>query len=287
MHADCKRFRPGLLTNTHSSSIGLFDASRRLIVGGGSPRTPEWQGVSKRCAEALDDTRIKCGSFTTKQSNHRRGKFPALAVGISYGQGQRHPGILCNTQEHVLPLADLFDNQDFRRICGFQGSLFRSFAPDLAKEYSVILDQLQSSQPELRRNFTNSDFATTTVNLGPQTVSIGHVDSANLAYGICAITALGDFDADRGGHLVLWNLRVVIRFPPGSTLLIPSALIQHSNIPIQAGESRYSVTQYSAGSLFRWVYNGFCSDGDRLRTTGQMPTEWVHGLNMFRKSCSK
>ncbi len=145
-----------------------------------------------------------------------------------------------------------------------------------------MLNRLESSQPELRRNFPNSDFASTTINLGPQTVSITQADSANLAYGLCAITALGDFDPDQGGQLILWNLRVVIRFPPGSTLLVPSALIPHSNLPIQPEESRYSVTQYSAGSLFRWVDNGLCSDGDRLKTTDQIPTEWLHGLDKFR-----
>ncbi|KAF4565733.1 hypothetical protein EYR40_002197 [Pleurotus pulmonarius] len=265
-----------------TSSISLFDAGRRMIVGGGSPRTADWAGVSNRCANALDNARIQCGDFYPKQTSHRRGKFPALAVGISYGQGQRRPGLLCNLPQHVDALNELFDNEDFRRVAGFQGALFRSFAPDLAEEYNIVLNRLESSQPELRRNFPNSDFASTTVNLGPQTVSITHADSANLAYGLCAITALGDFDPDQGGQLILWNLRVVIRFPPGSTLLVPSALIPHSNLPIQPEESRYSVTQYSAGSLFRWVDNGLCSDGDRLKTTDQIPTEWLHGLDKFR-----
>ncbi len=186
-------------------------------------------------------------------------------------------------REHAAPLRGLFNNQDFKRVTGFQGGLFRSFAPDLAKEYSMVLDRLESSQPELKRNFPNSDFATTTVNLGPHTVAIAHTDSANLAYGLCAVTALGDFNPDEGGHLVLWSLRVVIRFPPGSTLLFPSALVQHSNVPIQAGEQRYSITQYSAGSLFRWVRNGLCSDGERSGKGNDVPTEWMEGLDRYRK----
>lgn len=50
---------------------------------------------------------------------------------------------------------------------------------------------------------------------------------------------------------------MVIEFPPGSTILVPSAAIAHSNVPIQRGEQRYSFTQYSAGGLFRWVDHGF------------------------------
>jgi len=58
------------------------------------------------------------------------------------------------------------------------------------------------------------------------------MDFGNLPYGWCAITSLGPFDPKRGGHLVLWDLQLVIEFPPGSTILIPSAVLQHSNIPI-------------------------------------------------------
>ncbi|KAJ3886728.1 hypothetical protein GG344DRAFT_69418 [Lentinula edodes] len=57
-----------------------------------------------------------------------------------------------------------------------------------------------------------------------------------------------------GGHLVLWDLGLVIRFPPGSTILFPSSLITHSTIPIQEGETRA---------------NGFQSDKDFLSTAGK------------------
>ncbi|KAJ7933004.1 hypothetical protein B0H13DRAFT_2262975 [Mycena leptocephala] len=63
-----------------------------------------------------------------------------------------------------------------------------------------------------------------------------------------------------GGHLILWNLKLVIRFPPGSTVLIPSAIIRHSNVPVGAHKRRYSFTQYTVGGLFRWIRNGYRTD---------------------------
>ncbi|KAJ6538367.1 hypothetical protein DFH09DRAFT_1090605 [Mycena vulgaris] len=42
-----------------------------------------------------------------------------------------------------------------------------------------------------------------------------------------------------------------------TTILIPSAAIFHSNIPVAEGKHRYSFTQYTAGGLFRWVEHGF------------------------------
>ncbi|KAJ6586761.1 hypothetical protein B0H10DRAFT_1832028, partial [Mycena sp. CBHHK59/15] len=80
----------------------------------------------------------------------------------------------------------------------------------------------------------------------------------------CAITALGIFDYTKCGHLVLWNYKLVLEFPPGTTILIRSTAIYHSNIPITSGERRYSFTQYTAGGLFRWVEHGYKTEEEYL-----------------------
>ncbi|KAJ7828584.1 hypothetical protein B0H14DRAFT_2263384, partial [Mycena olivaceomarginata] len=87
-----------------------------------------------------------------------------------------------------------------------------------------------------------SPFAAVTFNFGPATITFPHTDALNLTWGWCAITALGAFDPRRGGHLVLWDLCLVIQFPPGSTILIPSAILWHSNVGIASEERRYSFT---------------------------------------------
>ena len=109
----------------------------------------------------------------------------------------------------------------------------------------------------LTHNFENSVFAGCAFNFGPQTVCYRHCDHANLPFDWCAITALGNYDYKKGGHLVLWDLGLVIEFPPGSTIFVPSASLDHSNTTIQKGERRYSFTQYTAGGTFRWVDYGF------------------------------
>lgn len=95
-------------------------------------------------------------------------------------------------------------------------------------------------------------FSAGTLNLGPQVVTTPHTDHANPAYGVCAVTALGRFNSDRGGHLVLPEFGVTIRFPPGATIILPSAAVVHYNIPVQPGEERFSIVQYTAAGLFRW-----------------------------------
>ena len=60
-----------------------------------------------------------------------------------------------------------------------------------------------------------------------------------------------------GGHLILEQLGIFVEFPPGTTILLPSATVSHGNTCIQDHESRASLVHYSAGGLFRWVEYGF------------------------------
>jgi hypothetical protein len=110
----------------------------------------------------------------------------------------------------------------------------------------------------LQRPFHNLVYPTFTINFRPRTCTYAHRDKSNSAGVPCAITALGNYDPNFGGHLVLDDLKLIIRFPPGSTILIPSASFTHGNIPIQEGETRTSFTQYCPGGLLRWVDWGFC-----------------------------
>lgn len=167
-----------------------------------------------------------------------------------------------------------------------------AFAPQVFSLLQTGLEALLAWNPDLERNFKKSVFAAATFNFGPRTVTFPHTDPANLAWGWCAITALGNFNPDLGGHLVLWDLGLVIRFPPGSTILIPSAVLRHSNTSIGENETRYSFTQYSAGHLFRFVYNGCRSDkvfdaeatpAEKLRRDEDRKSRWKEGLDTFRK----
>lgn len=84
----------------------------------------------------------------------------------------------------------------------------------------------------------------------------------------CAITALGDYDPMQGGHLVIFPIRLIVEFPPGSTILIPSGTVAHGNTPIRSGEHRMSMTQYCGGGLLRWVEYGFQSATSLLKQKG-------------------
>lgn len=156
--------------------------------------------------------------------------------------------------------------------------------------YVDRLGKLHAKYEPLHRNFTSSVFEATTYNLGPRTVCYRHLDFANLPFGWCAITALGNYDSTKGGHLILWDAHLVLEFPAGTTVLIPSAVISHSNTAIACHERRFSFTQYTAGALFRWVDNGFKRSVDYLASLDEDALaehrkkeegRWKVGLSLF------
>lgn len=144
--------------------------------------------------------------------------------------------------------------------------MLATWIPELHSYYAYTLNVLHNHNPSLMRIFPTSIFSATTYNLGPQTVCFKHTDFANLAFGMCAMMALGDFDPKKWGHLILWDCGLVIEFPPGSTILIPSATISHSNANISHSEHQYSFMQYTARGLFCCIENGFKKSVDFHRS---------------------
>ncbi|TFK45582.1 hypothetical protein OE88DRAFT_1639688, partial [Heliocybe sulcata] len=132
------------------------------------------------------------------------------------------------------------------------------FAPLLYTYMAAVMAGICSNYPLLERfSDTSFAYACCCFNLGMQVWAYIHTDHLNLPFAWCAITALGDFDPDYGGHLILWSLGLVVRFPPGSTIYIPSALVRHSNIPVRQHERRFSIVQWMPGALCRWHDFGF------------------------------
>ncbi|KAJ7026666.1 hypothetical protein C8F04DRAFT_1124811 [Mycena alexandri] len=107
-------------------------------------------------------------------------------------------------------------------------------------------------------------------NYKKQAITVPHLDFGDLSWGWHAITALGWFNPDLGGYLILWDLKFVICFTLGATILIPSAI------------KRSSFVQYTARGLFRWIRNGFPTDEafentateEKVECTKEAKTRW-------------
>lgn len=177
-------------------------------------------------------------------------------------------------------------------MAGFASKAFATWMLQLHAYYQHDFELLLARHRRLRRNFSRSVWASAALNFGPKTITARHRDYANLPFGICTVTALGKYDSTKGGHIILWELGLVIEFPPGSTVLLPSAAVSHSNTPIAAKERRASFTQYSAGRLFRWVQHGYqteakfregMSDEEKDRVAAENRERCKLGLSLFPK----
>jgi hypothetical protein len=137
----------------------------------------------------------------------------------------------------------------------FPGGLQPAFPKVYAHVASLThsLYDRPSTGPKLRRPFYGSAYTMAAFNFGPRTCTRTHRDSSNSPGVPCAITALGRFNPNTGSHFVLRNLRLVICFPPGGTILVPSASFEHGNVSILPGETRTSYTQYCPGGILRFV----------------------------------
>ncbi|KAF8176653.1 hypothetical protein K438DRAFT_1908668 [Mycena galopus ATCC 62051] len=246
-----------LTTSTFlSTPRPLLDCNGRIIaVLAGRPAGEDYRAAAAAAFCAIRDAGAEA-RFPASMRKHRRGLFAAINVGLSYGKGQQVPSWLHN--EEYDALADgLLANSYLNRLASFADSAFALWAPRLYAHYRGHDAALRHRHPHLRRPFERSVFFCAAVNFGPNVWTFRHRDVLNLAFGWCAVQALGNFDATKGGHLVLWDLELVVEFPAGALILLPSATIAHSNVPVQPGEERASFTQFSAGGIFRYIDNGF------------------------------
>ncbi|EPQ51419.1 hypothetical protein GLOTRDRAFT_48580, partial [Gloeophyllum trabeum ATCC 11539] len=170
----------------------------------------------------------------------------------------------------------------------YEGSL-DLLAPGLFQYYQAVLDGICSFYPRLAHFWECSPFACCCFNLRPRVWAFIHTDHFNIPFGWCSITALGRFCPQRSGHLILWDWGLIIDFPHGSTIYIPSALVQHSNIPVQAHETRFSIVQWMPGPLCLWFDYGFRSSKSFLAEHGKAKVadanaaHWAEGLKLLSK----
>lgn len=269
-----------------SHAITVVDEDLRIVaILAGMPDGKEgWQRV---CTEAAKEL-LKAGEILGGGKTHRRGEFQTLVTGFSFGGGQTRPMNCAQSKVKANLVQSLNKKECFQRIASFGSceitlpltipfltilvAVFESWAPKLHGYYKEKMGHLLDQDESLEKPF-RSVFPAATYNLGPQTVCRPHLDFANLPFGYCVVTSFGQFDYRKGGHMVLDEYKLILEFPAGSTILIQSAIVTHSNLAVGEGETRYSFTQYAAGGLFRWVDNGFMTSAAALKVLKEAEDE--------------
>ncbi|PBK83244.1 hypothetical protein ARMGADRAFT_945249, partial [Armillaria gallica] len=197
-----------------------------------------------------------------------RGSYQSLSISISC------PGNLKNTKNNTAIMCTLISRPFFCWMAGFSDNTFRSFFPEMYEDYATILDALCADNPHLHRNFIECVWAAATINFGPSAYTDCHMDFLNLVRGMCTLWALSNFNTKKGGHIIVWDLNPIIELSLGSCILLPSTLLEHSNLPIQEGEHCCSFIMYSVAGLFHWVENGMMSDSEFLQGGEEQEHIW-------------
>ncbi|KAK7021033.1 hypothetical protein VNI00_017565 [Paramarasmius palmivorus] len=233
----------------------LDNTGRIIAVLCGRPSSPAYaDALAQAFGQVMEEGRTAPLGVQTDQGT-RRGRFPAFNIGCAMGMGSSQP-VALNNGAMTPVLARLMRHEGVQRMAGFHNAAFATWAPRLYRKYEEVASTMYRHNPALPRNFADGVFTAATFNFGGNVWTYPHRDFFNWAFGWCFITALGNFDATRGGQIILWELKLIVDFPHAATIAIPSAVITHSNIPVQEGDECVSFTQYSAGPIFRWAENG-------------------------------
>ncbi|RPD67633.1 hypothetical protein L226DRAFT_474624, partial [Lentinus tigrinus ALCF2SS1-7] len=235
---------------------------RILALFTGSPEeADDWEQVAQDASEAISEARERC-HFKLAQLVHLRGEYPTEGMGSSFGGGSTKPGAIKNTPRNAEVMAALCNHPAIRCIAGFGSTMLATYAPRVYLKVRRRLRSLYARYPTLHLNFDNSIYPAAHINFGPNSVCYEHTDFANDPVNWCHVCALGRYDPTKGGHIILFNLRLAVEFPPGAGILIPSGILRHGNVAIQKGEMRQAFTQFCPGGLLRWVDAGFQTLGD-------------------------
>ncbi|KAJ7742090.1 hypothetical protein B0H14DRAFT_3515169 [Mycena olivaceomarginata] len=204
----------------------------------------DWESVLKVATVAMRETRDKM-SFPASTYYHCRAYaegegFPTAVLGFSFSGGREQVGNIKVSSAKNATAMEVLNNRSVVCIATYPITHFQTLCYLIFANYHTNKQTLLKEHLHLRWMFSCSPFATVTANLGLASVSPPHTDF--------------------GGHLVCWDYDLIVHFPPGCSILIPSTVVTHSNTPIQDGEQHFSLIQYSAGGHFRWVKSGFQSD---------------------------
>ncbi|KAG6849243.1 hypothetical protein H0H93_010125 [Arthromyces matolae] len=271
-----------------SVSRPIVDKEGRIIAAlVGQPQDPSFSKAATSAYETIA-REGNAAAFRREESIHRRGPYPAVHCGVVHAKGTTEP-VDVNCRRHAAMVNRLLADPNIRRLASFASASFQAWAPRVCQYYRLQLDALWGRMPHLRRIFPRSIFPSATFNFGPNVWTYRHRDVMNCPFGWCAVQALGHFDAKKGGHLILWDLGLVVEFPAGSLILLPSACFSHSNVPVQSGDVRASFTQYCGGGLFRYVDHGFRTEkkhraddlADYEKFCETKPDRWKMGLGLF------
>jgi hypothetical protein len=218
------------------------------------------------------------------KEKNRRGSYRFLGCGLTHGNGTTKPKNFKVKPRAQKMLDVLRSDASLRRLAGNASSVLKAWAPECHREVEEAVRKATEADGSLQKPFPGSVYPACSFNFGPNAWCYIHRDSMNLTTGYCSVQAMGRYDPKEGGHLVLWDLKKALEFPPGSTILLMSSLLFHSSLGVRPWEERSVLTQFCPEGLVRYVCSGMRTDKELSQgLEGEEKKEFLEKLREERK----
>ncbi|KAJ7107311.1 hypothetical protein C8R43DRAFT_1140287 [Mycena crocata] len=229
------------------------------VVGvlGGRPRGTHFNTEVVRATKILDEV---VPQVRLSRDEERRGCTHSLTGGIGLVHSDEPVAAPAGKSVvlDALVFAWLFSEPAIRKVAGYATCLFKFWAVNVHAFFDRALDRYEEYYDGSKRPLETGAFSAATFQLGSN--PIWPVLDYDLAWGWCALIAFGNYNPHKGGHIILWDLNLLVRFPPGATILIPRALVRYSFVGVAAHETRHCLIQFTPQPVFSFAANGGMSD---------------------------
>ncbi|KIK66717.1 hypothetical protein GYMLUDRAFT_238953 [Collybiopsis luxurians FD-317 M1] len=191
------------------------------------------------------------------------------------GQGQMEPMNFAQMKHNAGVWEEILGDPFVKRMARLCDYGIESYFSQIHTLLTNLNHQLANvHNPHLKQNFPDVCFAACHLNLD-FAVSELHNDLLNVFFTMCVVWCCGPFNHKMGGHLILWELGIVIKFPSGCGFIFPSAAISHTNIPIGSDECRHSIAFFTAAGNLHFYHNGFMTDKEfKARASEKQRQAW-------------
>ncbi|KAJ6454920.1 hypothetical protein C8R47DRAFT_1082910 [Mycena vitilis] len=189
----------------------------------------------------------------------------SICSGITYDAGLKRPRSLDRRHNltNMVVLAALRYSPAIQEITSFQNAAVQGFAPRLWNETREVIDAVTANDCSLHlpMHQTNEGpyqptaFSEIQYRFSvPDSVPRRELNDEPFAFR--AVTAVGQYGVSEG-QLTLWNERVIVEFPPGSTFVFPATLVRYSFTTVEKPGWQMLITQSCAVGLRNHVASGF------------------------------
>ncbi|KAJ6464313.1 hypothetical protein C8R47DRAFT_1079688 [Mycena vitilis] len=238
--------------------VDLEDRIDAFFIGPPRERT-QWERTIIDATHAMERAR---------RDFDRRGiDDHTLHTGFKNGaKGVQRPQNFLNHDRNTVILAELRHSVPIQEIISFQNAAMQTVAPEIWGCANTAIETVMDNDASLRLPFHQCLGQPDQPTAFAEVEYIFHIADSrpkprlrDRATGWTAFTSLGNYDAGEG-TVILWQERRIVRFPVGSTFLVPAGLFSYSFAGISEYSSRMLISQSFDGDIWRFIEGGMSSE---------------------------